>query len=110
MAEITPNEGTVTVPPASPSSRTTIVAILISVFLMGAGMGVQGSAVSLRAGLEGFSNTLVGLIMSANYVGLIIGSMIAPMAIRNVGYVRAFAASAALGSASAISHLLLIDP
>lgn len=110
MAETTPNEGTVTVPPASPSSRTTIVAILISVFLMGAGMGVQGSAVSLRAGLEGFSNTLVGLIMSANYVGLIIGSMIAPMAIRNVGYVRAFAASAALGSASAISHLLLIDP
>ncbi|MFW5827577.1 MAG: MFS transporter, partial [Alkalispirochaeta sp.] len=92
------------------SSRTTIVAILISVFLMGAGMGVQGSAVSLRAGIEGFSNTLVGLIMSANYVGLILGSMVAPLLIRNVGYVRAFAASAALGSASAISHLLLINP
>jgi len=92
------------------NSRTTIVAILISVFLMGAGMGVQGSAVSLRAGLEGFSNTLVGLIMSANYVGLILGSMVAPIVIRNVGYVRAFAASAALGSASAISHLLLINP
>src|SRR6056297_145615 len=110
MAEITPNEGTVTVPPASPSSRTTIVAILLSVFLMGAGMGVQGSAVSLRGGLEGFLDSTVGLIMSANYVGLIIGSLIAPSLVRNVGYVRTFAASASLGSASAIAHLLLINP
>ena len=89
--------------------RTTIVAIITSVFLMGAGMGLQGSAVALRAGLEGFSDSVVGLIMSFNYVGLIIGSMIAPKIIRNVGYVRSFAASASLGSASAIAHLLWID-
>jgi MFS family permease len=110
MAEVHTEHVALEAPVDSQSSRTTIIAILISVFLMGAGMGVQGSAVSLRAGLEGFSNSLVGLIMSANYVGLIIGSMIAPALIRNVGYVRAFAASASLGSASAISHLLLIDP
>jgi hypothetical protein len=47
-------------------------------------MGLQGSAVALRAGLEGFSDPTVGLI---------IGSMIAPMIIRNIGYVRTFAAS-----------------
>ena len=107
---MTTDEVAVTAPAASESSRTTIAAILFSVFLMGAGMGVQGSAVSLRAGLEGFSDSLVGLIMSANYVGLIIGSMIAPTLIRNVGYVRAFAAAASLGSGSAIAHLLLINP
>lgn len=73
-------------------------------------MGVQGSAVSLRAGLEGFANSIVGLIMSANYVGLIIGSLIAPILVRNVGFVRSFAASASLGSASAIAHLLWINP
>lgn len=89
--------------------RTTIVAIMISVFLMGAGMGLQGSAVSLRAGIEGFSSTMVGLIMSFNYVGLIIGSLVAPRIIRNVGYVRSFAAAAAIGSASAIAHLVWID-
>lgn len=92
------------------TSRTTIAAILISVFLMGAGMGVQGSAVSLRASLEGFSEFLVGLIMSANYLGLIVGSLIAPVLIRQVGYVRTFSASASLGSASTIAHLLLINP
>lgn len=90
--------------------RTTVTAILLSVFLMGAGMGVQGSAVSLRAGLEGFTDAIVGLIMAANYVGLILGSLIAPTLVRNVGYVRSFSASAALGSASAIAHLLVISP
>lgn len=97
-------------PPEDPQqSRTTIVALMISVFLMGAGMGLQGSAVSLRAGLEDFSDSMVGLIMSFNYVGLIIGSIIAPTIIRNVGYVRSFAAAASLGSASAVAHLLWID-
>lgn len=110
MDELNADQATDIPSPAPESSRTTIIAILISVFLMGAGMGVQGSAVSLRAGLEGFSDSLVGLIMSANYVGLIVGSLIAPVLIRNVGYVRSFAASASLGSAAAISHLLLIDP
>lgn len=90
--------------------RTTVTAILLSVFLMGAGMGVQGSAVSLRAGLEGFRDSTVGLIMSANYVGLILGSLLAPTLVRNVGFVRSFSASAALGSASAVAHLLLIQP
>ncbi len=71
---------------------------------------MQGSAVSLRAGLEGYTNSIVGLIMAANYVGLILGSLIAPILIRNVGYVRSFAASASLGSAAAIAHLLVINP
>jgi MFS family permease len=110
MVETATGKTAVPAPTDSGGSRTTIVAILISVFLMGAGMGVQGSAVSLRGGLEGFSDSLVGLIMSANYLGLIVGSMIAPVMIRNVGYVRAFAASASLGSASAIAHLLWINP
>ena len=101
---------TETPPVGSDQSRTTIVAIMISVFLMGSGMGLQGSAVALRAGLEGFSDSLVGLIMSSNYIGLILGSMIAPTIIRNVGYVRTFAAAASLGAGSAIAHLLWIEP
>ena len=89
---------------------TTVTAIMISVFLMGTGTALQGSAVSLRAGLEGFSDTMIGLIMSANYVGLVVGSLLAPRFIRSVGYVRAFAAFASIGSASAIAHILWINP
>jgi MFS family permease len=93
---------------AGQHSQTTIVAIIVSVFLMGAGMGLQGSAVSLRAGLVGFADSTIGVIMSFNYVGLIIGSMLAPRVIRSVGYVRSFAAAASIGSASSIAHLLWI--
>jgi MFS family permease len=89
---------------------TTVTAIMISVFLMGTGTALQGSAVSLRAGLEGFSETMIGLIMSANYVGLVVGSLLAPTIIRNVGYVRAFAAFASVGSASAVAHVLWVHP
>jgi len=89
---------------------TTVTAIMISVFLMGTGTALQGSAVSLRAGLEGFPDTMIGLIMSANYVGLVAGSLLAPRFIRSVGYVRAFAAFASIGSASAIAHILWINP
>ena len=85
---------------------TTITAILLSVFLMSAGTGLQGSIISLRAGLEGFSEVMIGLIMSANYAGLVLGPLIAPPLIRNVGYVRTFAAFASIGSAAAISHVL----
>ncbi len=96
-------------PPAD-HPRTTIIAIMISVFLMGTGTALQGSAVSLRGGLEGFSDTIIGVIMSANYVGLILGSLLAPTLIRGVGYVRTYAAFASIGSASAIVHVLLIHP
>ncbi|MGM0674635.1 MAG: MFS transporter [Spirochaetota bacterium] len=89
---------------------TTLTAIMISVFLMGSGTALQGTAVSLRAGMEGFSDSILGVIMSANYAGLVIGSLLAPVVIRNVGYVRAFAAFASVASASAIAHLLWIDP
>lgn len=90
--------------------RTTVTAIMISVFLMGTGTALQGSAVSLRGGIEGFSDTILGVIMSANYIGLILGSLLAPALIRGVGYVRTFAAFASIGSASAIAHVLLINP
>lgn len=89
---------------------TTVTAIMISTFLMGAGTALQGSAVSMRAGLEGFPEATIGLIMSANFVGLIIGSLTAPAVIRKVGYVRSFAAFASLCSVSALAHVLWITP
>jgi MFS family permease len=92
------------------SDATTVTAIMLSVFLMGAGTALQTSAVSLRAGIEGFSESMIGLILSANYVGLMIGSLIAPSFVRTVGYVRSFAAFASLGSVSALAHVLWIHP
>ncbi len=60
--------------------------------------------------LDGFRDTIIGIIMSANYTGLVRGSLLAPRIIRKVGYARSFAAFASLGSVSAATHILWINP
>lgn len=89
---------------------TTITAILAAVLLMGLGSALQGTALAIRAGSEGFSGSLIGFIMSVYYVGLAAGIFLAAVVIRTVGYVRSFAAFASIASATAILHILLIHP
>ncbi len=90
--------------------RTTIFAILIAVFLLGAGSALQGTAVALRGGIEEFSNQMIGIIISSYFVGFILGSLSVVNFIRFVGYVRTFAAFASLASATTLAHLLIINP
>ncbi|MFO7731416.1 MAG: MFS transporter [Spirochaetia bacterium] len=89
---------------------TTITAIMAAVLLMGVGSALQGTALAIRAGIEGFSEPLIGIIMSVYYAGLAVGVFIAAPVIRTVGYVRSFAAFASIASASAIFHVIIIDP
>jgi MFS family permease len=64
----------------------------------------------MRAGLEGFGEQYIGIIMAGYYIGLIVGTFIASRVIRAVGYVRSFAAFASIASATAFAHVLVIDP
>lgn len=96
--------------PPETGRGTTITSILVSVFLLGGGSALQGTALALRASLEGFSDPMIGVISSSYYAGVLAGSFLALLVIRSVGYVRAFAAFASLGSASAIAHILWINP
>ncbi len=90
--------------------RTTIAAIMSAVFLLGSGAALQGTAVALRGGIEGFSNPIIGVIISSYFVGFILGSLIVVNFIRFVGYVRTFAAFASLASTTALAHLIIINP
>lgn len=89
---------------------TTITAIMVAVLFMGVGSALQGTALAIRAGIEGFPEPLIGIIMSVYYAGLAIGVLLAGPVIRTVGYVRSFAAFASIASASAIFHVIIIDP
>jgi len=91
-------------------ARTTIIAILSAVFLMGASSALQGTSVALRGGMEGFSEQVIGLIMSGYFIGFIVGSLIVVNFIRFVGYVRTFAAFASLASTMSLAHLIVIHP
>ena len=44
--------------------------------------GLQGSLISIRASLEGYSSFSTGIIMTAYYVGFLIGAKIIPQKIK----------------------------
>ncbi len=71
---------------------------------------MQTTAVSLRAGLEGFSEQAIGIMSAGYYAGMLGGSFLALVMIRDVGYVRTFAAFSSLASATSLAHVLVISP
>lgn len=90
--------------------RTTTTAIFVSVVLLTMGFALQGTAIVLRAGLEGFSEIAIGVVSASNFAGMFAGSFLAMVVIREVGYVRVFASFASILSATAIAHVLVIGP
>lgn len=88
----------------------TLAALLLGFGLLQLGNNLQGTLLAVRGGLEAFSPTQVGLIGSGFSIGLVLGSLTAGTLIRSVGHIRTFAALAALASASALLHVMLVDP
>lgn len=74
------------------------------------GIGLLGTTLAVRARLEGFSETTVGIVMAAYFVGFVGGTFLCPPLIRQVGHIRAFAAMASVVSGVAVAHALLVDP
>jgi MFS family permease len=88
----------------------TLAALLLGFGLLQLGNNLQGTLLAVRGGLEAFSPTQVGLIGSGFSIGLVLGSLTAGTLIQSVGHIRTFAALAALASASALLHVMLVHP
>jgi MFS family permease len=88
----------------------TILILLGGLGTMLVGVGLLGTLLGVRANLAAFSDLETGLIMAAYYGGYIAGTILAPRIIRNVGHIRAFAAFAALASATSLAFGLLVHP
>ena len=87
-----------------------IIALLLSVaFLQGAN-GLFVVLLGLRMVAEPFSTTVTGLVMSAYFLGLMVGSLTCRRLIEAVGRIRGFAAFASIISACAIAHAIWVDP
>lgn len=85
-------------------------ALLLGMFLLMVGNGLQGSLIGIRGDIEDFSTVALSVITSAYFVGFLIGSRIAPEMIRRVGHVRVFAALGSLISAVLILYPTVTDP
>lgn len=92
------------------SALATMLALLFGYGLLQLGNTLQGTLLSVRGGLEGFSPSAIGLVSSGFWAGLILGSLRADALIRRVGHTRTFAALASLASAAPLLHLMFVDP
>ena len=96
--------------PAKPGlSRVVLTALLLSALLLVLGNGLQGTLLSVRAGMEGMAQDDIGFMMSAYFAGFILGSLYIPRRVENVGHIRAFAAFASIASAIALIHVLAVS-
>jgi len=87
-----------------------VSSLLVGVAVLVTGSGLFGTLLGLRAGLEGFADVVIGLVMSAYFVGFFLGTFFCPAIVRRVGHIRAFAMFAAIASATAIVHALAVNP
>jgi MFS family permease len=87
-----------------------VVALLLSVALLLLGNGLLGTLLVVRAGQEGFSNEIIGAMMSAYFAGLTAGALFLPRVVVSVGHVRTFAGFAAIASMTALLHVALVEP
>jgi MFS family permease len=84
--------------------------LLAAVALVVIGVGLLFSVMGIRANLSNFSSVTLGLVMSAYYVGFLVGSYFAPWLIRRIGHIRAFAALASMASTMPILHAMWVNP
>lgn len=92
------------------SKIVSIYSLLLAIAILLLGSGLLGTALGVHAGMLGFSGITIGVIMSAFFIGYIIGSYFCPDLISQVGHIRAFSVFAAFGTVSVIAHGLIVDP
>ena len=80
--------------------------LLLSIFILMAGGGFMPTLVSVRLEGAGAGAPLIGLVGSAYFLGLTLGSLLAAGVIRRVGHIRAFACFVSLLSASTLAYAL----
>jgi MFS family permease len=88
----------------------TLFALLLGFGLMQMGNTLQGTLLSIRGGIEGFSPAQIGAVGAGFWVGIVVGSLRCGKLIQSVGHIRAFVALGAVASTAPLLHLLLIDP
>ncbi len=84
--------------------------LLLSIFMLMSGSGFLATLISLRLERAGSGTMAIGMVATAYFGGLVLGSLRAGGVVRQVGHIRAFAAFVALLSASTLAYALLAHP
>ncbi|NEN74793.1 MFS transporter [Pelistega sp. NLN82] len=81
--------------------------LYFAILLLSVGTGLYNTFMSLRLTQDGISQSWVGLLISAYYLGLVLGVRIGHKLISAFGHIRAYVASAAIVSVMVLAQTLI---
>jgi MFS family permease len=73
------------------------------------GSGLMNSLLSINMRLQGYDDQILGLVMSANYLGILLGIFFCQKIVQQVGHIRAFSVFAAVMTALSLLHGLYMS-
>ena len=85
-------------------------ALLLSISLLQLSSGAIAPLDALSGIQRGFSQTQIGMLGSAHFLGFFAGCWWSPRLMGSIGHSRAFAVFAAFGAIGAIAHPMIVDP
>lgn len=88
------------------SAVIAIRSLLAATFMLMAGSGFLQTLISLRLERANVDTLSIGMVATAYFAGLIVGSLRAAPMVYRVGHIRAFAAFVSLFSASSLAYML----
>ncbi|MEQ8607716.1 MAG: MFS transporter [Rhodospirillales bacterium] len=87
-----------------------VSSLLTGVAFLMVGVGGLSTILAFRMGAAGLPSTVVGIVTSMYFVGLVLGTGYCHRLITTVGHIRAFAALGSVMSAATLAHALTLDP
>jgi MFS family permease len=93
-----------------PAALVPVAALLLGAGILLLGNGLQSILLPVRATLEGFSNTAIGLIGAAYPLGFVFSCYYTPYVVKRVGHIRTFAVLAAIAATTVLLLVLLVHP
>jgi len=87
-----------------------VASLLLGYALMIMANALFNTLLGIRMELEAFGASVTGVVMSAYFLGLLIGARTVSHLITRVGHIRCFGLFASLISISALVHILWVDP
>ena len=82
------------------TALTPVAALLVSVFILIAGHGLTSTLVPLAGSSFAFSAQSIGLLGSAYFAGMLLGSFVVAFILKAAGHIRAFAALSSVAMTS----------
>jgi len=86
------------------------LALLIATTFLTMGNGLLNSLLSINMRLYGSSDLVIGLVMSCNYLGVVLGIFFCQPIVSYVGHIRAFAVFGAVITVVALLHGMHLSP